>query len=92
LRRPLGVPLKQDVIAPEPTPAAAEESRMLERLLRKLSAEDRLILELFFRQDATYEHIGSVLGISAESVGKRKFRALERLKELARAEGVDLES
>ena len=31
----------------------------------------------------------SLLGISAESVGKRKFRALERLKELARAEGLD---
>lgn len=88
LRRPLGVPLEQDVIAPEQKPA--DESRTLERLLRKLPAEDRLILDLFFRQDAPYEHIGSVLGISAESVGKRKFRALERLKELAKAEGVDL--
>jgi DNA-directed RNA polymerase specialized sigma24 family protein len=47
------------------------------------------VLDLFFRQDATYEQIGALLGISAESVGKRKFRALERLKELARAEGLD---
>ena len=58
-------------------------------MLRKLPAEDRLILDLFFRQDASYEHIGEVLGISAESVGKRKFRALERLKDIAKAEGVN---
>lgn len=89
LRRPLAAPLDQDVVAPDPKPAPVEGSRALERLLRKLPAEDRLILELFFRQDATYEHIGSVLGISPESVGKRKFRALERLKELAKAENVD---
>lgn len=86
-RRPTAAPLERDVIAPEVS--IPEESRVLERLLQKLPAEDRLVLDLFFRQDATYEHIGAVLGISAESVGKRKFRALERLKELAKAEGMN---
>jgi RNA polymerase sigma-70 factor (ECF subfamily) len=90
LRRPHASTLERDVVAPEPETAPVEQIRALERLLRKLPAEDRLILELFFRQDAPYEQIGAVLGISPESVGKKKFRALERLKELARAEGVDL--
>lgn len=89
LRRPQAAPLERDVVAPEPPSAPAEEGRVLERLLQKLPAEDRLVLDLFFRQDASYEHIGSVLGISAESVGKRKFRALERLKEIAKADGVN---
>ena len=89
LRRPHAAPLERDVVAPETPSASVEEGRALEHLLRKLPAEDRLILDLFFRQDASYEHIAEVLGISAESVGKRKFRALERLKELAKAEGMN---
>lgn len=88
LRRPSAAPLDRDVVAPV-AQEGVEENRTLQRLLQKLEAEDRLVLDLFFRQDATYEQIGAVLGISAESVGKRKFRALERLKELARAEGLD---
>lgn len=89
LRRPAAAPLERDVAAPKQEIAIPDEARALEQLLQKLSAEDRLLLDLFFRQDATYEHIGAVLGISAESVGKRKFRALERLKELAKAEGLN---
>lgn len=88
LRRPRPAPLERDVVAP-PAPSSSEETSVLERLLEKLPAEDRLLLDLFFRQDASYERIAEILGISAESVGKRKFRALERLKELARAEGLD---
>lgn len=89
LRRPVAAPLERDVVAPEESPEPADHTKALGRLLEKLSPEDRLVLDLFFRQNATYEQIGAILGISAESVGKRKFRALERLKELARAEGID---
>ena len=89
LRRPADAPLERDVAAPEPAPEPTEETRALERLLPKLPAEDRLVLDLFFRREASYEQIGALLGISAESVGKRKFRALERLRDLARAEGLD---
>lgn len=88
LRRPAAYPLERDVVA-SPTAGVSEEALSLARLLQRLDAEDRLVLDLFFRQDATYEEIGAVLGISAESVGKRKFRALGRLKELARAEGMN---
>jgi len=87
LRRPRAAPLEGDVAAPAAASTSAE-TRDLERLVSRLPAEDRLILDLFFRQDASYERIGSILGISTESVGKRKFRALERLKELAKAEGL----
>ncbi len=89
LRRPAAAPLERDVVAPEPKSTVPEEVRALDGLLQKLPAEDRMVLDLFFREDATYEQIGAVLGISAESVGKRKFRALERLKELAKAEGIN---
>ena len=88
LRRPRAAPLEIDVVAPAPS-STSEETLALERLLKKLPAEDRLVLDLFFRQDASYERIGAILGISAESVGKRKFRAMERLKDLAHTEGLN---
>ena len=87
LRRPTAAPLERDVVAPEG--GIPEETRALEKLMNALPSEDRLVLHLFFREEASYEHIGAVLGISAESVGKRKFRALERLKELAKAKGIN---
>ena len=49
-------------------------------LLTKLPPADRLLLELFFVHDCSYEEIASLLGISVESVGKQKTRALENLK------------
>ena len=81
---------KKAPLAPprEPAPAAPEESALLD-LLPRLPAEDRLLLELFFVHDSTYEEIGGVLGMSPESVGKAKFRALERLRALARKEGLE---
>jgi RNA polymerase sigma factor (sigma-70 family) len=51
-------------------------------LLGRLPAEDRLLLELFFVHECSYEEIGALLGISPESVGKQKFRAVERLRAL----------
>jgi len=65
----------RDVAAP---PAAAPFGEML----TKLPPADRLLLELFFVHECSYEEIASILGISVESVGKQKTRALEKLKEL----------
>ena len=81
---------KKAPIAPPRDPAAAspEEGALID-LLAKLPAEDRLLLELFFIHDSSYEEIGAILGMSPESVGKAKFRALERLRELARKEGLE---
>lgn len=61
-----------------PAPAAAPSS--FGDLLAKLPPSDRLLLELFFVHDCSYEEIASMLGISVESVGKQKTRALEKLK------------
>ena len=66
---------------PETTAPVRGESEWGD-LLSKLPAEDRLLLELFFVHECSYEEIGAILGISAESVGKQKFRAIERLRGL----------
>jgi RNA polymerase sigma-70 factor (ECF subfamily) len=73
LRRkgPLAEP--RDVVAPAPAGSFAE-------LLGRLPPADRLLLELFFVHDCSYEEIASILGISVESVGKQKTRALEKLR------------
>lgn len=80
---------KKPVVAPpREQPAPASESGVLADLLQKLPSEERLLLELFFVHDSSYEEIGGILGMSAESVGKAKFRALEKLRDLARAAGM----
>jgi len=67
----------------------ADPSTDLLDLLPRLSPEDRLVLELFFVNDASYEEIGGILGMSAESIGKAKYRALEKLKALAQEAGLE---
>lgn len=67
-------------------PAPPEHSFALQELLGRLPAEDRLLLELFFVHDCSYEEIAAVLGGSPESVGKQKFRALEKLRELMKGD------
>ena len=81
---------KKGAVAPprEPASVPAESSALLD-LLPRLPAEDRLLLELFFVHDSSYEEIGGILGMSAESVGKAKFRALEKLKVLAKETGLE---
>jgi RNA polymerase sigma factor (sigma-70 family) len=83
-RRACGKKFRQkDLAAPPRKPAvASSESDALADLLCRLPAEDRLLLELYFAHDASYREIGGILGMSPESVGKAKFRALEKLREL----------
>lgn len=81
---------KKPAIAPSREPATTDpEPGVLVDLLQKLPAEDRLLLELFFVHDSSYDEIGGILGMSVESVGKAKFRALEKLRDLARAAGIE---
>jgi RNA polymerase sigma factor (sigma-70 family) len=81
---------KKGVVAPPREPASTPtESGALLDLLARLPAEDRLLLELFFVHDSSYEEIGPILGMSAESVGKAKFRALEKLRALAKEAGLE---
>jgi RNA polymerase sigma factor (sigma-70 family) len=64
----------------DPAQIAAPEASRFEEHLSQLPPQDRLLLELFFVHDASYEEIADVLGISPESVGKQKTRALEKLR------------
>jgi RNA polymerase sigma-70 factor (ECF subfamily) len=75
LRRRKGATAEpRDLPAPAPPGPFGE-------LLAKLPPADRLLLELFFVHDCSYEEIASILGISVESVGKQKTRALEKLRD-----------
>ena len=63
------------------TRRASGKLRHLHRVVRNIEGvADRLLLELFFVHDCPYEEIASILGLSVESVGKQKTRALEKLR------------
>ncbi len=66
--------------AVDPGEIAAPAPSSFEEHLAQLPPADRLLLELFFVHDASYEEIAGILGISPESVGKQKTRALEKLR------------
>jgi RNA polymerase sigma-70 factor (ECF subfamily) len=90
-RRACGKLLRRKPLPPsarEPAVPPSEPSPWID-LLARLPAEDRVLLELFFVHDASYEEIGAALGMSAESIGKAKFRALERLRVLAKESGLE---
>lgn len=59
-----------------------ESAQLLERLLSRLSHEDRALLELFYVQQRSYEEIALLLGIPVNSIGKRKFRIMKKLEEM----------
>ena len=50
------------------------------RLLAKLSADQRQVIELKFFQNFTFEEIGSQLGISANTAKTRLYSALRKLR------------
>lgn len=75
-------------VPPRETPPSPDPSGLRD-LLDRLPSADRLVLELFFIDGRSYEEIAGVLGISPESVGKQKFRALEKLRALAREARLD---
>jgi len=82
-RRTCGKMARKKGLTAEPREVAAPAAPApFGELLTKLPPADRLLLELFFVHDCSYEEIASILGISAESVGKQKTRALEKLKSL----------
>lgn len=73
---------RKGVIAEPRETAAPAPAAPFGELLTKLQPADRLLLELFFVHNCPYDEIASILGISVESVGKQKTRALEKLKNL----------
>lgn len=63
-----------------------DRERLLE-LMRKLSTEDRYLLELRFGEEMPYKEIGALLNISEITARKRQQRALEKLQKLYLKEG-----
>lgn len=77
-RRPGGPPAEEPE-APSPASFTA-----LDNLLAELPAEDRLILQLFYGEEASYDEIAAIVGVPVNTLGKRKFRAIQALRQLAR--------
>lgn len=65
------------------TSSAADNSLLrvdLDRAMRRLSDTDRRILALHFYLDLPLEEVGSILGLSAEAVKSRMYRATRSLR------------
>lgn len=61
---------------------AEDCSEDFEAILQKLSAVDRLIVELFYIGDISTLEIANILGISQNAVRKRRHFALKQLREI----------
>lgn len=77
------------LVAPAPSPLdqliQREERTRVQRALARLPARDRDLLRRCFVDGQRLVDIATQLGESAESVRKRKSRALEQLRELLRS-------
>ncbi len=75
---------------PEARVLAMEQSGMLARALRGLSAADRDVLTLRFLEGLSTDDVAAVLGCSRDNVYVRLHRALARLRQqLERLEGME---
>lgn len=86
--RPALVPLADDEDTPEPTdprdPIAAAQARMdMERLLRQLPPEDRMVVLLRLLAGLEFAEIAKATGLGLSAVKMRYARALEKLRALA---------
>ncbi|HLG42092.1 MAG TPA: sigma-70 family RNA polymerase sigma factor [Planctomycetota bacterium] len=77
-----GVPEEAEAPAAKPTVPIRE-------LLAELPVEDRVLLLMFYEDNASYEEISAVTGIPVNTLGKRKFRAVRALGDIARKKGFD---
>lgn len=67
---------------PESRLLQKEFQAQVENLLSCLDETDRLILTLRFAEEMSYDEIGSIVGMSKNTVGTRLFRARKLLKEM----------
>jgi RNA polymerase sigma-70 factor (ECF subfamily) len=71
---------------PENVLLEKEFRAQLEGLLARLDDTDRLIVTLRFTEGMSYDDIGSIVGMSKNTVGTRLFRARKQLKDLLEAQ------
>jgi len=75
---------------PEEAEAPAARSTVpIRELLAELPVEDRVLLLMFYEDNTSYEEISAVTGIPVNTIGKRKFRAVQALGEIARRKGYE---
>lgn len=66
---------------PEASDPTAENKLLLEKILSKLSPEDRTIMTLLYLEDRSTEEVGKLLGISRVNVKVRAHRIRRKLEE-----------
>lgn len=74
---------------PEITVQKANKSDILRACLRRLTTEQREVMELVYYQEQSVSDVGRILGIPDNTVKTRMFHARKRLAELCREAGLD---
>ncbi len=72
----------QDVMEEE---AVRQEKQGVMDLLQKLEYEERELIRLKYFEEVSNIEIGQIMGISANNVGVKLYRALKRLKQLMKS-------
>ncbi len=65
----------------------AEAREVLDHVLSKLSAEDRMVLELVYMEGLSVREVADLLGLSSANVKIRSFRSRRKLQKLLEAAG-----
>lgn len=68
---------------PEQLLAIHENNRQILQLLEQLTPKQRVVVEMKFFQEQTFEEMSTVLDVSTNTLKSRFYGALERLKQLA---------
>ena len=70
------------ILSPEDTLVKKELLHEMENLIHKLGEKERLVLDLFYRQELTLTEIGYILNLSTSRISQIHSRALFKLKDL----------
>lgn len=70
----------QESFAPDKSFTAASRNREVLNLMRRLSFDQRLVVELKFFQQFTFDEIGAQLGVSSNTAKTRLYSALAKMR------------
>ena len=68
-----------------------EALKSLDECVNKLEDKDRHFVDLFYRQNRTFEDLGRLFNVSRPSIDMRKFRIIAKLKDCFRLKGFALD-
>jgi RNA polymerase sigma factor for flagellar operon FliA len=89
LRFPVDGRVEARLVDGERARAAAQVHGKLPALLRELPAEDRLLLQLHYRDDLSMAAISPVLGVPQRELYSRRDRCLKKLRRSLEGAGID---